>query len=138
MKDMIVKTLFINAPCDVVWEYLVDKDKLGQWFHAGQQTLEAGKPYKLLNDAGEVLLGGDVIEMDRPSRLVYTFTHEWLGGKITTVTWELSEAYGGTRIYLTHAGFDAAADPMAMLLSHDNGWEEHFERLRGILNPGDE
>lgn len=138
MKDQIVKTLFINAAREIVWDYLVDKDKLAKWFHPGQAALENGKPYNLLNDAGEPLLGGEVLEMDPPSRLVYTFTHTWLGGKITTVTWELSEAYGGTRVLLTHAGFDAADDPMAMLLSHDNGWEEHFGRLRGILNPPEE
>lgn len=137
MKDSIVKTLFINAPRETVWEYLVDKDKLGQWFHAGQQTLENGKSYNLLNEAGDVLLGGDVLEMDPPARLVYTFTHEWLGGKITTVTWELSEAYGGTRVLLTHSGFNEAADPMGMLLSHDGGWEEHFARLRNVLNPSE-
>ena len=135
MKDQIVKTLFINAAREIVWDYLIDKDKLGQWFHAGQNTLENGKPYNLLGDSGEPILGGDVLEMDPPSKLVYTFTHEWLGGKITTVTWELTEAYGGTRIFLTHSGFDAADNAMEMLLSHDNGWEEHFARLRGILNP---
>ena len=136
-KDAIVKTLYIDAPRETVWEYLVDKDKLAKWFHEGEGVMETGKPYHLLNDAGERLLGGDVLEMDRPSRLVYTFTHEWLGGKITTVTWELCEAYGGTRVYLTHTGFDAADNEMEMLLSHDGGWEEHFGRLRGLLNPKD-
>lgn len=132
MRDSIVKTIFIDAPRETVWTYLIDKDKLALWFHKGGMNLEAGNSYHLLNDAGEPMLGGDVLEMDAPNRLVYTFTHEWLGDAVTTVTWELSEAYGGTKLLMTHAGFDAADDPLGMLSNHDKGWDEHFGRLRNV------
>lgn len=132
MKDTIVKTVFINAPRGVVWEYLVDKEKLALWFHEGSVNLKQGKPYNLLNEAGEPLLGGDVLEADPPNRLVYTFTHTMLNGAITTVSWELFEAYGGTKIHLTHSGFDGANDPLDMLTNHDAGWDSHFGRLRKV------
>lgn len=133
MKDTITKTVFINAPRETVWDYLVNKDKLALWFHEGSVNLEQGKPYNLLNEAGDPLLGGDVLEADPPKRLVYTLSHEMLNWAVTTVTWELSEAYGGTKIHLTHSGFDGANDPLDMLTNHDAGWDGHFGRLRTIV-----
>ncbi len=132
MSNSIIKTIFIQASCEQVWEYLVDKDKLGDWFHCAKETLTPGADYALLSTdrPSETLLGGTVLEYDPPNRLVYTFTHEWLKNVETLVTWELTSAFGGTRLHLTHSGFDTSHDPMGLSQDHDKGWDEHLAKLR--------
>ena len=129
----IEKTIFIKATPSKVWEFITDKDKLGQWFHPAKDNLEIGKPYALLNDESEDMCWGKVIKADKPHTLIYTFTHNWLQGVETTVEWSLSEVHDGTMLKLNHYGFeDAPVDAFEMLCSHDIGWDDHFSRLREV------
>jgi len=130
------KTVFIDAPADTVWAYLTDKDKLGQWFHPAREDLQLNEEYELYdqNDAerADRICWGNVLEMDRPHRLVYTFTVKPLNGALTTVTWTIEPASGGTRLTLVHEGVAEAAGEAALglLRALDKGWDEHFGRLR--------
>ena len=127
----LVKTIFIDSKPENVWQYLTDKDKLGEWFQPSKQDLKQGADYQLLNDAGGDMCWGRVVEATAPSKLVYTFTHAPLAGVETTVIWELSAVHGGTMVTLTHYGFeDADVDTLGMLISHDKGWDGHLGRLR--------
>lgn len=136
MSDTITKTIFFAATRDTVWSFLTDKDKLAQWFHRAESNLEAGREYALLGtaaDGSEVRqCWGTVLEMERPTTLVYSFTVKPLGGAMTTVTWTLEEAQGGTRLTLKHEGIAAAAGEAALglLQALDAGWDEHLGRLR--------
>jgi uncharacterized protein YndB with AHSA1/START domain len=125
----LVKTIFIDAAPQTVWEYLTDKDKLGQWFHPADISLEENGDYALMGDNGRICWG-KVITANAPSHLVYTFTHDPLKGVETRVEWQLSAVHGGTRVKLTHTGFEHAHDVFGMITSHDKGWDEHLTRLR--------
>ena len=127
----IEKTIFINSSPENVWEYLTDKNKLGEWFHRAKTNLTKGSTYKLVGDKGNDICWGKVVEAKAPTRLVYTFTHGMLNNVETTVIWELNPAHGGTMLKLTHYGFeDANVDTFSMLINHDKGWDDHFGRLR--------
>jgi len=132
----IVKTIFLKADAETVWEFLTDKDKLGQWFHPADADLSAGSDYVLKGkaDDGSTVrkCWGSVLEAKRRETLVYTFTIEPLGGALTTVTWLLQEVQGGTRLMLQHEGIEAAAGDMALplLMALDAGWDAHLGRLR--------
>lgn len=132
------KSIFIAASREAVWEYLTDKDKLGEWFHPATENLVEGKPYVLLGDVTDEnskMCWGDVLTADKPSSLTYTLTVKPLGGAMTTVRWTLEEAAGGTRITLVHEGVEEAAGEAALglLMALDKGWDEHFVKLRGAL-----
>lgn len=132
----ITKTVFFAASRETVWSFLTDKDKLATWFHRCDANLRHGKPYALYRideDGMNIpLIHGRVLEMDAPNRLVTTFCIEQFGESSTTVTWELEEAAGGTRLRLTHEGVAEAAGAAtgAMLLALDKGWDEHLTSLR--------
>ncbi len=133
------KTIFLAADRETVWQYLTDKDKLGQWFHPAAENLEAGKPYTLLadaNDGDSKMCWGDVLTANKPTTLIYTFTVKPLAGAMTTVNWSLEEAAGGTRVTLVHEGIEEASGDAAMglLMALDKGWDEHFAKLRGFIN----
>ncbi len=141
MTDPIInKSIFFAAPRETVWAFLTEKDKLSQWFQPAQSDLKANEDYALINtnDAGEVskIIWGKVLEMDAPSRLVYTFTIKPMGGAMTTVTWQLEQVPGGTKLSLSHAGISAAAGEAAMglLMALDDGWDKHLASFRSVVS----
>jgi len=132
------KSIFLAASREVVWEYLTDKDKLGEWFHPAAANLTEGKPYALLKDPADSeskVCWGEVLSAEKPASLKYTFTVKPMGGEMTTVSWTLEEAAGGTRVTLIHEGIVRAGGDAAMglLLALDKGWDEHFAKLRAVL-----
>jgi len=132
----IEKSIFFAASRETVWAFLTDKDKLGMWFYQAEADLAEGNDYMLIqiNDDGGVdkKCWGEVLELDAPSRLVYTFTFGPLAGKTTTVIWTLEEVQGGTKLSLEHQGIGEAAGEMAMglLTALDAGWDRHLAGLR--------
>lgn len=131
-SDTIHKTIFLDAPIEMVWGFLTEKDKLALWFHEADQDLAEGKPYTLLHSKGDKACWGNVLKMDAPNELVYSFTISPLNGKMTTVSWALEEMAGGTRLTLKHTGIAAAVSgsPMSLLMALDVGWDKHFAGLR--------
>ncbi|MEL7489568.1 MAG: SRPBCC domain-containing protein [Pseudomonadota bacterium] len=138
MADLIiVKTLYLKAPPAHVWKFLTDKKKLALWFYEAAESLDAVGPYKLLTNSlgkeGEKICWGEVLESEPPTRLVHTFTHDFLKETETICTWTLAEADGGTILTLEHSGFaDVPEGAFDLAADHDKGWDEHFIRLRRI------
>jgi len=137
----ITKSVFFNAPPERVWEFLTDKDKLGEWYHPAEADLAAGQEYSLYrvdeHDKKIPQITGRVLEMKAPVKLVTTFVIEPFQGNETTVTWVLNEAAGGTRLVLTHEGIAEAAGEAALhlLLALDQGWNTHLSDLRRCASP---
>lgn len=131
---VMVKTIYLKASLDKVWRHLTDKELLARWFHEVDQDLTDKVSFQYLSFHSDKedrkLMWGDVLELDPPRKLVHTFTHEWLKGVITTVTWDLLEVDGGTQLTMTHEGITAFGE----LTGHDKGWDEHFLRLRMMLS----
>lgn len=132
----LTKSIFLAAPREVVWAFLTEKDKLALWFHPAEDDLMLGQDYALVNtgDDGTVskMCWGEVLEMDAPAHLKYSFTIKPLGGAMTTVIWTLEAVNGGTKLSLEHAGISAAAGEAAMglLMALDAGWDKHLGSLR--------
>lgn len=135
VQPKIVKTVFLKAPPSHVWNLLTTANGLSKWFHDAPHDLTEGGDYILNSNTvgkeGEKLCWGEVIEMKPPTRLVHTFTHEWLQGHPTICTWTLSPVGAGTMLTLEHTGFPEAGG-FAEVFSHDAGWDEHFIRLRRV------
>lgn len=137
MSDTTIsKSIVFSASRDTVWAFLTEKDKLGEWFHAAEADLASNQEYTLFKteDDGSItkMCWGTVIEMNKPSRLVYSFTIKPLGGAMTTVTWTLEEVQGGTKLSLVHEGIGEAAGAAAMglLVALDEGWDKHLAGLQ--------
>jgi len=132
----ITKSIFLTTPRETVWAFLTQKEKLALWFHPAEADLVEGEDYALIRKADDgsatKQCWGSVLEMNKPSRLVYTFTIKPLGGEMTTVIWTLEEVHGGTKLSLVHKGIGKAAGDAAMglLMALDAGWDNHLASLR--------
>jgi uncharacterized protein YndB with AHSA1/START domain len=135
-NNALKKSVFVKASRDKVWPYLVDKDKLGEWYHPAENDLTDGEAYVLLgkNDKGEPQkqVWGEVLEFVAGKKLKTTFCIAPFGDQSTTVTWILEDVAGGTMICLTHEGIPEVAGEHAMHLvsALDKGWDAHLARLR--------
>jgi uncharacterized protein YndB with AHSA1/START domain len=131
------KSIFIKASRETVWSFIAEADKLAEWFHPAVANLEEGQPYALLGDATDPeskMCWGEVLKLDKPSSLVYTFSLKPMGDAVTTVSWTLEEAAGGTRLTLVHEGMGEATQDagFGFLFAIDAGWDKHFEKLRTV------
>lgn len=136
MTDPVLrKTIFLKASRAEVWAFLTEPDKLAQWFHPPKQTLAQGQKLEMFGaTSGDLLIWGKINVARAPEYLEHTFTVKPMGDAVSVVKWTLSEVPGGTQLSLEHSGLPAAAEAFGVVLSLDNGWDEHFIRMRGAIH----
>lgn len=128
------KTIFLKADKATVWSYLVESEKLGQWFHKPKQDLTQDAEYSLYGrDSGKQLCWGKVEQADPYDLLRYTFTVAMAEQVEMLVEWTLTAVAGGTRLTLQHTGLPQGEDGFGLVLGLDAGWDGHFGELRAAL-----
>ncbi|MGN9796148.1 SRPBCC family protein [Streptomyces sp. OZ13] len=122
---------FLPHPPAAVWKALTDPDLHARWWAAGDIKPVVGHRFTL--DMGS--FGSqpcEVTEADDQRLLAYRFAEGTLD---TTITWTLQPEGEGTRLVLTHAGFDLDS-PMGRQ-AYDGmgkGWPRVLDRLDAALN----
>ena len=118
-------------PPEVVWRALTEREQLRAWFPCdvivagGEWAPGAKLSFPFPPEVIEMTLSGEVLEVDEPRRLVYTWGPE-------TLRFELSALDGGTRLVLIDELDPAGAARNAA------GWETCLDRLAGLdTAPGD-
>ncbi len=134
-KSVLQKTIFLRAEPETVWAYLTEPDRLAEWFHKPQRPLAKGQKLEMYGTtSGDLLIWGDVREARAPEYLEYTFTVKPMGDAVSVVKWTLTPVAGGTRLSLLHEGLPQNADAFGLILALDNGWDEHFGKMRTALH----
>jgi uncharacterized protein YndB with AHSA1/START domain len=129
----------IAASPETVWQFLVDPDKAHLWW--GRSITLDPRPGGALRIevTPRSIAAGEIVEIDPPRRLVYTWGWEVGGGAefvppgSSTVEIDLEPAGEGTNLRLVHRGLpneDAAA-------AHAQGWEHYLGRLVFAATGGD-
>jgi len=139
-QSTINKTAFFDVNPETLWAYLTKADKLGEWFHPAESDLKADSEYALIakgeDGSSNKIIWGKVLIWNPPTTLQYTFEIGPFAGVITTVTWELEAAHGGTKLTLTHEGVGELGEAaLGLLMALDDGWDQHIGRLRTKLQP---
>jgi uncharacterized protein YndB with AHSA1/START domain len=106
-------------PPERLWRALVDPNELAAWLMPTDFAPEVGRSFKL--ETGEEIgtIQGEVLEIDEPRLL----RCRWSGvfGD-TEVTFELSPEADGTRLRVSHDGWDDPA--VAEQAGFDDGWKQ--------------
>ena len=126
----------IEATPDTIFDFLVDSDKLPIWMgRRAELDPRAGGVYRVeIND--QAAASGEFVEVDRPSRVVFTWG--WEGGAFepapgtSTVEITLTPEGDGTVVKLVHNDLpEPARDP------HAHGWEQYLNRLEKVARGED-
>ncbi|GAA1587872.1 MULTISPECIES: SRPBCC family protein [Kribbella] len=86
-------------------------------------------------EMGPHVVRGTYLEVEPPTRLVFSWQWDGAGDEPTRVEVELTEVPDGTRMRLSHTGFADAEDAA----NHRMGWEPELDRLvdlLGVRQPG--
>jgi uncharacterized protein YndB with AHSA1/START domain len=143
-QDEIIGEVEIKAPLERVFAALTSCDQLIRWFTdpgcptevfefeplAGGRwrfvTADGGKP---VNGVTKFEAEGEIIEIDPPHRLTYSWRANWHRDPMqkTTVRWDLTSSPEGTIVKVTHSGL--AKDPVAHQ-DYSGGWIGVLESLQ--------
>lgn len=132
-------------PPDVVWAALTQRDQLRAWFpcdvvvEGGDWKRGAAISFRFPADVIDMTLSGEVLEVDEPRLLVYTWGEE-------TLRFELTPLDGGTRLVLVDelppsiaarnaAGWDECLDRLAGVEPSSSGWQPRFEAYVAAFAP---
>ncbi|MEV0732194.1 SRPBCC domain-containing protein [Polymorphospora sp. NPDC050346] len=122
---------FLPHPPEKVWRALTDPDLLAAWLMPNTFEPRVGHRFTFRTDPVPATGFDGVVHCRvlalEPPRLLRI---SWAGGSLdTTVTWRLAAEGRGTRLFLTHEGFDDT-DPAQQLTWRilGGGWRGQLAR----------
>jgi uncharacterized protein YndB with AHSA1/START domain len=132
-------------PPDVVWRALTEREQLRSWFpcdvivSGGRWEVGAAITFPFPPDVMDMTLTGEVLEVDEPNVLAFT----WGGDALR---FELSTEGDGSRLVLIDelqpdsaarnaAGWERCLDRLAGIEPAPDGWEPRFEHYADAFEP---
>jgi uncharacterized protein YndB with AHSA1/START domain len=142
---VILASVEIAAPPERVFRALTDPNELIRWWGSPDTyrteewtaDLRVGGRWRARGhgvDGRAFTVQGEFLEVDPPRRLAQTWSPDWEGGFVTTITYRLDPIEGGTRLTLRHEGFGEHRDACR---SHGQGWERVLGWLRAYVSAPD-
>lgn len=135
-----MQQIFINTTPEKLWEALTNGTFTKQYYMgtAVESTWENGAGYRYVNDDGNPLLDGKILEIDPPKKLVTTFNTLWVDeterGESTTVTFEIEPVGSACKLTLIHEGLEPGK-PLTQGLQA--GWAQILSGLKTLLETGE-
>lgn len=129
----------------VVWKALTEPEQLRSWFpcevavSGGRWETGAAITFTFPPEASGMVLTGQVLDVDAPSLLVFTWGEE-------TLRFELAPDDGGTRLVLIDrlppgaaarnaAGWDICLDRLAGQAADPDAWKQRFDAYSAEFEP---
>ena len=131
---LVVERVLPAAP-EEVFDAWTTPSRMAAWmspFGAAEAEvdLRVGGSFRVVMVEARLEHGGEYLEIDRPTRLVFTWVSAFTRADPSIVTVELHPHDDGTRVVLTHERL-----PEDVVDGHRDGWGTMIERLAGILAP---
>lgn len=137
-----VYSVFIRATPEQVWDGITKPEFTARYFYGSviDSTYEPGSPYTGWSaDRSQHYVDGEVIEADRPRKLVTTwramYDPETAAEPYSRVTWEIEPAGENvTKLTVIHDELDAAPKTAANVAG---GWSYVLSGLKTLLETGE-
>lgn len=127
-RGVIHASVEIAAPPELVWDAITEPSQLASWWggelyrtYDWELDLRPGGAWRTKAEGrqGPTTVHGEIVELDRPRRLVMTWHASWDGHERTLIRYELTATASGTLVRVVHDGFGARA---ASCENHAQGW----------------
>jgi uncharacterized protein YndB with AHSA1/START domain/DNA-binding transcriptional ArsR family regulator len=135
-----IYTVYIRAPREKVWDAITRPEFTHKYFFGSEPTSTWKTGARLLwteHGTGRELVDGEVVEIDRPRRLVHTWIVKYdenlTAEGPSRVTYELEETDGVTKLTAVHDNFPAGSKV------YDNvagGWMLVLSGLKTLVETG--
>ena len=140
-KTVQVYQVFIKATPDAIWDAITKPEFTQQYFHGTRADfdLRPGGAYRALVDGDAAVVDGEVVEVDRPRKLVHTWHAMWDPGladeDASRVTWEIEPQDGGfSLLTVVHDQLDRS--PKTAESVSGVGWMMVLSGLKTLLETG--
>jgi uncharacterized protein YndB with AHSA1/START domain len=134
--DPLVKTIVIGAPCEHVFDFIVEPSNMVRWLGLAVEFEAVPGGALRIDPNGRDVIHGKVLEVTRPSKIVFTWGWEGAEHAVpagsTIVEIVLTPEGAGTRLTLVHRDLPADARE-----NHDVGWTHYLARLQIVAEGGD-
>jgi uncharacterized protein YndB with AHSA1/START domain len=122
----------IPAPIAEVFDWWTQAEKLRQWMSPVgiaevNLDLRVGGAFKIVMKSGDMAIPhtGAFVEIQPPTRLVFTWISPYTGPDASLVTVELEpDGENATQLWLVHSQLPSAVAP-----SHRDGWGTMLDRM---------
>jgi len=138
-KSTFVYVTYIRTTPEKLWSALTGAEFQRQyWFgmHA-ESEWKAGSPWKLVSEDGRIWDSGEIVEAQRPRRLVIRWHHqmkpELKAEGPTLCTMELEPTAGAVKLSITHTIEREAAKVIEAV---SGGWPKVLSNLKSLLETG--
>lgn len=135
-----VYVTFIRTTPEALWTALTDPAVMRQyWFGMHQETdWKAGSPWRLVFPDGRVADSGEVVEVDRPRRLVLKWRNEFRpelkAEGYAVCTYELEPVGEAVKLTVTHG---MAGPNSQFIQAVSGGWPQILSNLKSLIETGE-
>lgn len=135
-----VYSTYIKTTPERLWQALTDGAITSRYYFGTTVTSDwkPGSRYQFSDDKGVVHIEGEVVEADRPRKLVTTFSAIWDDGtkrdKPTIATFEIEPIGDVCKLTVTHTGFEGETATYHQVSS---GWAMIVTSLKSLLETGE-
>jgi len=138
-KPTFVYVTYIRSSAEKVWDALTLPEFTAKtWFGARHETeWKAGAAWRLILADGRLADSGEIVEIDRPRRLVLKWRNEWKP-EIKEEGWSrctieiASEADGAVKLTVTHE-----ANGPKLIEAVSGGWPRILSNVKSLLETGE-
>ena len=138
-RSTFVYVTYIRTTPEKLWSALTDPAFQKQyWFgmHC-ESEWRTGAPWKLVSSAGEIFDAGEIVQADRPRRLVIRWQHqnkpELKAEGASICTMELEPTAGAVKLSITHT---VERDASKLINAVSGGWPKVLSNLKSLLETG--
>jgi len=146
-QDAVVSEIHIAAPPEHVFQAISDPRQLLRWFDdesckhkLWEMDARPGGRWRFLTEKSAISVNGvdefeghgEILEIDPPRQLAYTWIANWHADpkRKTIVRWELAPSQGGTYVKGTHSGL---TDEAVCRKDYAGGWSGVVEKLKTFV-----
>lgn len=138
-KSTFVYVTYIRTTPEKLWSALTDAEFMKQyWFGCHcESEWKAGSKWKLVSPDGQIMDSGEIVEADRPRRLVIRWRHQKKPELKTEgesrCTMELEPDGPAVKLSITHS---IECEPSKLIEAVSGGWPKIMSNLKSLLETG--